>query len=94
MAAGGVAVTDVYTHAAGMVLMVTGVISSNEAVRKMARKVHLPFEVGCHSSTADRQSRAVIRRYRAKFGNGRLFLSFIAGVGIFGLGGMMFVFGK
>jgi hypothetical protein len=87
-------VTDVYTHAAGLALMVTGVIWSNEAVRKMARRVHLPFEVGFRSSRADRQSREAIGKYRAKFQNGPLFWSFIAGIGIFGLGGIMFVLGK
>jgi hypothetical protein len=74
--------------------MITGVIWVNEAVRRMARVVHLPFEVGWNSSTASRQSREVIRKYRAKFGNGPLYLSFIAAVGIFVLGGMMFVFIK
>jgi hypothetical protein len=87
-------VTDVYTHVAGLALMVTGVIWSNEVVGKMARMVHLPFKVGWNSSTAGRQSGAVIREYRAKFGNGPLFLSFIAGVGIFALGGMVFVFSR
>ena len=74
--------------------MVTGVIWSNEAVGKMARVVHLPFKVGWNSSTAGRQSREVIRKYRATLGNGPLFLSLIAGVGVFGLGGIMFVFSK
>jgi hypothetical protein len=74
--------------------MVTGVIWSNEAVRKMSKRVHLPFEVGCHSSTSDRQSRAVISKYRAKFGNGPLFLSFIAGIGLCGFGFMMGFFSR
>ena len=86
--------TNAYTHVAGLTLMVAGVIWSNEAVRKMAKMVRLPFEVGCHSSTVDRQSREVIREYRAKFGNGPVFLSFIAGLGICGLGGMIFIFIK
>jgi hypothetical protein len=89
-----VTVVHPLTHVAAYALLVTGVIWSNEAVKKMARVVHLPFEVGWNSSTASRQSRAVIKKYRAKFGNGPLFLNFIAGLGICVLGGMMFVFIK
>jgi len=74
--------------------MVAGVIWSNEAVKKMAKMVHLPFQVGWKSNSTDRQARAVIGKYRATFGNGSLFVSFIAALAAFGIGGVMFVFGR
>ena len=80
--------------AAGFVLMVAAVIWSNEAVNKMAKLVRLPFEVGMHSSTTDRQAWSAIREYRARFGNGPLLLSFIAALMTFAIGGIMFVVRK
>jgi len=78
----------------GLAVLIVGAILSNLAVSKMAKIVRVKWAVGFRSSAADSRSREVIRKYRAKYGNGPLFRNLVIAYGLAGIGAVVLIFGR
>ena len=86
---------NIVTYWAGLGVLITGAILANVVVSKMAKIVRVKWAVGFKGdSGADRRSREVIRKYRAKYGNGPLFRNLVIAYGLAGIGAIVLIFGK
>jgi hypothetical protein len=84
--------SDIISYS-GFALLIAGVILSNAAVSKIAKRVKIHWEVGGRSFQADQRSREVIRKYRETEASGPLYRNLKIAYLVCGIGVAMFIGG-